>query len=88
VNLTLDREEYDAALKVWQFLELTGHLECGSWSQDPSGTVTCACGSQFTPCWVSTCCGKPVTVEGDLSHYWVCTGCERACDAVPAGGAA
>ena len=52
MNLTLDREVYDAALKVWQFLEDSGHLECGSWSQDladPSGTVTCACGSRFVP---------------------------------------
>jgi hypothetical protein len=101
-NLTLDREEYDAALKVWQFLEDSGHLDCGSWSQDlaGNGTVTCSCGSQFSPCWLSTCCGKPVSAAGDVSQYWVCEGCERACDArpaestainytvIPAGGAA
>ena len=90
VNLTLDREEYEAAAKVWRFLEDSGHLDCGGWTQDladPGGTVTCSCGSRFVPfgeVWLSKCCAEPALAEGQVSQFFRCTRCENPCDAVPA----
>jgi hypothetical protein len=44
--LTLDREELEAAQRVWTFLLASGHKDCGGWQRDPSwpaGRYECAC---------------------------------------------
>lgn len=35
---------------------------------------------------VSDCCGEPVRVAGRTTHYYVCTSCGNACDALPDPG--
>lgn len=50
--LILPAGEYAVTEMVASFLEDSGHLDCGGWTQDladPDGTVTCSCGSQFVP---------------------------------------
>jgi hypothetical protein len=87
--LILPAGEFSAARQVYDWLRDSGHLDHGEFPQDladNSGTVTCACGSQFAPGWLSTCCGKPVSVAGRTTCYWVCDGCGKPCDARPAGG--
>jgi hypothetical protein len=44
--LMLDREEFEAAQRVWAFLVASGHLNCGAPQRDPSwpaGRYECAC---------------------------------------------
>ena len=32
-------------LAIWKAWSDAGHMDCGSWSQDAGGPVTCACGA-------------------------------------------
>lgn len=37
---------------------------------------------------LSDCCGAPVLVAGEgITHYYVCTLCDKACDCVTTKGA-
>ena len=50
--LILPAAEYSVAEQVWHWLQENGHSEHGEFVQsldDPIGTVTCSCGSQFVP---------------------------------------
>jgi hypothetical protein len=32
---------------------------------------------------LSSCCSAVTRVEGDVTQFWVCLGCSRACDVMP-----
>lgn len=45
--LTLERDEFELAQRIWTWLLASGHADCGGWQRDPAwaaGHVECACG--------------------------------------------